>query len=185
MSESAIRDYALAKGFQQQTLERWLSWTPADRDVLAEIAIGLKTSENHLREMMDWLEEISLRDRTKICDVMARQEIFAIRTNPRLGRADKVKRVKEQLRRWRFPRLAAIEDTIRQNIQALKLPPEIRLSVPAGLEGGRLEAQISAGSLAEFQRLTSKLNEAAAQSFIAEIFQCLSPISTEKEPEQN
>jgi hypothetical protein len=93
--------------------------------------------------------------------------------------------VKEQLRRWRFPRLAAIEDTIRQNIQALKLPPEIRLSVPAGLEGGRLEAQISAGSLAEFQRLTSKLNEAAAQSFIAEIFQCLSPISTEKEPEQN
>jgi hypothetical protein len=53
------------------------------------------------------------------------------------------------------------------------------------LEGGRLEAQISAGSLAEFQRLTSKLNEAAAQSFIAEIFQCLSPISTEKEPEQN
>ena len=185
MSESAIREHALAKGFQQQTLERWLSWSPVDRDALADIAIALKTSENHVREMMDWLEEISLRDRITIRDVIGRREIFAIRTHPRLGRADKLKRVKEQLRRWRFPRLTAIEDTIRQNIQALKLPPEIRLSVPAGLEGGRLEAQLSAGSLEEFQRLTRRLHEAAAQSFVAKIFDCLAPDAAKREPHQS
>jgi hypothetical protein len=185
MSESAIRDYALGKGFHRQTLERWLDWTPADRDALAEIALGLKVSENHLREMMDWLEEISLRDRSRIDDVIAKQEIFSIKTNPRLGRADKLKRIKEQLRRWRFPRLALIEDAIRQNIQALKLPPEIRLSVPAGLEGGRLQAEISAGSLAELQLLAGKLQEVAATNLVAEIFQRLSGEPAKQEPGQN
>ena len=174
MSETAMRDYALARGFHRQTLERWLNWAAADRDALAELALDLKIGENHLREIMDWLEEISLRDRSTMHDLLARREIFSIQTHPRLGRADKLKRIKEQLRRWRFPRLAVIEDGIRHNIKALKLPPEIRLAVPPGLEGGRLQAEISAGSLAEFQRLANQLREAAATTLVAEIFQSLS-----------
>ena len=185
MSETVIRDYARAKGFHRQTLERWLGWAPADRDALEEIAIGLKTSENHLREMMDWLEEISLRDRSKIYDILGKHEIFSIQTNPRLGRADKLKRIKEQLRRWRLPRLAGVEDAIRHNIQALKLPAEIRLSVPPGLEGGRLRAEISAGSLAQFQQLARRLSDAAATNWLAEIFQRLSGEPAEKERGRN
>ncbi|MGH7793848.1 MAG: hypothetical protein ACREQ2_02940 [Candidatus Binatia bacterium] len=185
MSESAIRDYAQAKGFHRQTLERWLGWAAADRDALKEIAVGLKISENHVREMMDWLEEISSRDQSKIHDILAKQEIFSIKTNPRLGRADKLKRIKEQLRRWRLPRLAGIEDAIRHNIQALKLPAEIRLSVPPGLEGGRLQAEISAGSLAEFQQLASRLSDAAATNWVAEIFQRLSGEPAKEERGQN
>jgi len=180
MSETAIRDYARAKGFHRQTLERWVGWEPADGEALEEIAIVLKASENHLREIMDWLEEISLRDRSKICDILGKHEIFSIKTNPRLGRADKLKRIKEQLRRWRLPRLAEIEDAIRHNIQALRLPAEIRLKVPPGLEGGRLLAEISAGSLAEFQQLARRLTDAAATHLLAEIFQRLSGEPTEE-----
>ena len=185
MSETAIRDYARAKGFHRQTLERWLGWAPADREALEEIAIGLKASENHLREIMDWLEEISLRDRSKICDILSKHEIFSIKTNPRLGRADKLKRIKEQLRRWRLPRLAETEDAIRHNIQALRLPAEIRLSVPPGLEGGRLQAEISAGSLVQFQQLARRLSDAAATNLLAEIFQRLAGEPAGEEREQN
>ncbi len=77
MSESAIRDYARGRGFHRQTLERWLGWEEADRDVLAAIAAGLKASENHLRDMMDWLEEIALRDDAKIHEVLASPAIDA------------------------------------------------------------------------------------------------------------
>jgi len=181
MSESAIRDFALAKGFHRQTLERWLGWAPADRDALAEIALSLKMSENHLREILDWLEEIALRDGSSIHHILARQEMVAISTDPRLGRADKLKRIKEQLRRWRLPRLTATEDAIRDNIRALKLPPGLRLSVAPGLEGGRLQAEISAGNLAEFQRLARKLIEAAATNQVVEIFTRLSGEPGEKE----
>jgi hypothetical protein len=59
------------------------------------------------------------------------------------------------------------------------------LSVPAGLEGGRLQAEISAGSLAEFQLLAGKLQEVAATNLVAEIFQRLSGEPAKQEPGQN
>jgi len=174
MSESAISEFAKARGFNQRTLDRWLSWAPADRDAMKEIAIELKIGENHLRDIMDWLEEISLRDRGSIGEILARQAIIAIRTDPRLGRADKLKRIKEQLRRWRFPRLAAAEDAVRQRIHALKLPGAIRLTVPAGLEGGRLQVEFGALSAVELQAQADALRTAAATQLAAEIFDLLS-----------
>lgn len=174
MAERAIRDYATAKGFHRQTIERWLAWEATDQESLQEIAVSLKISENHLRDIMDWLEEISLRDDANVHEVLARPAILSLTTDPRLGRADKLKRIKEQLRCWRFPRLAAIEEAIRLKIQALRLPAEIRVSVPAGLEGGRLQVEFSAGSVAELAELTSRLSAAAATSWSTEIFELLS-----------
>ena len=77
------------------------------------------------------------------------------RTDPRLGRADKLKRIKEQLRRLRFPRLAALEDSLARKHQALKLPAEIRLTVPPGLEGGRLRSSLRGPTKPELKRLSA------------------------------
>src|SRR5881398_822320 len=98
MSDERIRDYAKEKGFHPQTLARWLHWEPQDRDALCGLAVGLKIGENHLRELMDWLEEIALRDRCGIHQILAQQKIAHIGSDPRLGRADKLKRIKEQIR---------------------------------------------------------------------------------------
>ena len=185
MAESAIRDYAKTRGFHPQTLDRWLGWQAADRDVLQEIAVGLRISENHLRDLMDWLEEIALRDDSSISAVLKHPAIDSIKTDPRLGRADKLKRIKEQLRRWRFPRLAAVEESIRVKIQALKLPAEIHLIVPPGLEGGRVHLTLSAGSQGEFEKLTHRLSEVASSSIVADIFESLSGGPAENELNQN
>jgi hypothetical protein len=173
MGESAIRDYARSRGFHRQTLERWLRWTEADRDGLQAIAADLRASENHLRDMMDWLEEIALRDRAKIHEILASAAIEAIRTDPRLGRADKLKRIKEQLRRRRFPRLAALEDELGAIIKTLQLPAGVRVSAPPGLEGGRLKVELDAGSAAEMQELSGRLRAAAASDAMAQIFALL------------
>lgn len=124
--------------------------------------------------MIDWLEEIALRDHTPIHELLGRRVVADAATDPRLGRSDKLKRVKEQLRRWRFPRLAETEDAIRGKIQALKLHPGVRLSVPPGLEGGRLQVEFSAASHEELTRLTAQWNGAVEQSGVAEIFDLLS-----------
>lgn len=185
MAERSIRDYAKTKGFHRQTLDRWLGWQPADQDALEEIAVNLKVSENHLRDVMDWLEEIALRDESNISAILERPAIYSIQTDPRLGRADKLKRIKEQLRRWRFPRLAAIEELIRAKIATLKLPADIELSVPPGLERGRVHVTFSAGSQGEFEKLTHRLSDAASSDIIAEIFESLSGGAAENEPSQS
>lgn len=135
--------------------------------------MALKIGENQLRDMMDWSEEIALRDGIGIAAILGGKAVDAIATDPRLGRADKVKRIKEQLRRRRFPRLAQAEDAIQEKIRALKLPPEIHVSVPAGLEGGKLHVEFSAASQGDLQRLADKLAAAAPASVAGEIFTLL------------
>jgi len=122
---------------------------------------------------MDWLEEISLRDRQSVQAILASKSVDDFATDPRLGRADRLKRVKEQLRRLRFPRLAETEDAIRGKIQDLKLHPEIRMTVPPGLEGGLLRIEFVAASHAELKQLATKLTEAADKGSMPAIFDLL------------
>lgn len=171
--EPEIRAYGIAKGFHPQTIRRWLNWAPADGSALERIALPLKISENHLRDLMDWLEEIALRDGVSIHSILASKNLADIETDPRLGRADKLKRIKDQIRRLRFPRLAASEDAILVKIQALKLGPEVRLSVPPGLEGGTLRVEFAASNQEDLKRLTEKLRQAVERNCMEDIFKLL------------
>ncbi len=173
MSEAQIRDYAREKGFHPQTLARWLGWDERDREGLFRVAYALKIGENHLRDLMDWLEEVALRDRSSIHEILSRPDIYHIETDPRLGRADKLKRIKEQIRRLRFPRLAETEDAIRARIQDLRLHPAIRLSVPVGLEGGMVHVEFNAASPDELKKMSAKLADAADKAEVKEIFSLL------------
>ena len=173
MAETEIRAYAASKGFHPQTVERWLSWDAADGGALERLALPLKISENHLRDLMDWLEEVALRDSVSIQAVLSTKAVDNIATDPRLGRADKLKRIKEHIRRLRYPRLAETEDAIRVKIQELKLHPEIRLSVAPGLEGGNLRVEFAAANYDELKRLAEKLHQAAEKKLPAEIFDLL------------
>jgi hypothetical protein len=173
MSDDRIRDYAKSKGFNPQTLARWLEQDPQDREALFGFAAGLKIGENHLRDLMVWLEEISLRDHCKVHEILSRKAFADVVTDPRLGRADKLKRIKEQVRRLRFPRLSQIEDSIRVRIQELKLPAAVQLSVPPGLEGGTLHVEFSAATAEELKKLVAQLAETANRDSIREIFRML------------
>jgi hypothetical protein len=170
MSEPEIREYAKEKAFHPQTLARWLAWEQPDRDALYRLAFALKIGENHLRDLVDWLEEISLRDGLQVRQILGNGSIAALESDPRLGRADKLKRIKDQIRRWRFPRLAQTEDSIRARVQELKLQPEIRLTVPPGLEGGRLRVEFDASSQDELRRLIAKLADVTGKEAVREIF---------------
>ena len=133
--------------------------------------------------MMDWLEEIALRDHVGIGDILAAKKIEELKTDPRLGRADRLKQIKEQLRRLRYPRLAAAEEEIRKRVQSLKLHPQIRLTVPPGLEGGRLQVEFSATSATELRALVGKLCETVGAPSVAEIFGLLSGRPADEKPE--
>jgi hypothetical protein len=170
MTAQTIQEYALSKGFHPQTRERWLNWNPADGATLLELALALKAGENHLRDLMDYLEEIALRDGITISELLQSKPISDIRTDPRLGRADRLKRIKDQIRRIRFPRLSQIEDSIQAKIRQLKLQPAVKLSVPAGLEGGDLQIEFTARSPAEFKSIVANLGAAAQSENLAEIY---------------
>ena len=173
MSEARIRSYANEKGLRAQTLERWLRWDDGDREALFRMVSGLKIGENHQRDLMDWLDEITLRDHLSVGEILNSKTIRDIESDPRLGRADKIKRIKDEVRRLRFPRLAQTEDLIRERIRQLKLPAGISVSVPAGLEGGKLQIQLYSTTPDELKTQLTGIREAAETDSMREIFQLL------------
>lgn len=171
--EQVSLDYARIKGFHEATIKRLSSLAQQDQEALMAIVATLRASENHVRDLLDWLEEIAVRDGTPIKDVLAKDTLGALLTDPRLGRNDKLKRLKEELRRIRFPRLSQIETEITKRIQALKLGPQVQLAVPTGLEGGFLTVQLKATSHEELRQLLAELAQAVEKMEVKEIFELL------------
>jgi len=173
MSDQAVLNYSKEKGFHRQTLDRWLRLAAPDREALWDLVREINMGESHLRDFLDWLEEIALRDGVTVCEIAKRPALLQTLSDPRLGRNDKLKRIKEELRRLRFPRLAGIEERIRQRIRDLRLSPGIRIYVPAGLEGGALTVQLKAASHDELTRLVKELSQAVDKDNIKYIFNSL------------
>jgi hypothetical protein len=181
MTQEAVREYARSRKFHPQTVARLMSREPSASAALGRLALALKIGENHLRDLMDWLDEIALRDHCDIAAVLASKVIENIETDPRLGRADKLKRIKEEIRRRRFPRLAQTEDMLKAHIAELKLHPEITLSAPVALEGGSLRIEFNVSSQQELQRLAAKLADAAQKDATREVFALLAGVPAEDE----
>jgi hypothetical protein len=173
MIDQQILAYSQAKGFHSRTLERWLKLTPVDREALLNLARGLKMGENHFRDFLDWMEEIALRDGVSLCEILKGDSLLRISSDPRLSRNDKLKHMKEELRRLRFPRLARIEEEIRRRVHELKLSAQIQITVAPGLEGGGLTVQMKAGSYEELARLAKELGALPERKAMREIFDLL------------
>ncbi|HWO40259.1 MAG TPA: hypothetical protein VNO43_00450 [Candidatus Eisenbacteria bacterium] len=173
MREEEIRRYAENRRFRPATIDRLYGWGEKDRNALFRLVLSLKMSENHVRDFADWLEEISLRDGTTAADVLSSAPIHKIETDPRLGRADKLKTIKDQLRRLRFPGLSAAEEDIKARIRELKLPPGLRMSAPPGLEGGKLRVEFEASSVRELEAMVGALTQSVHHPALSATFDVL------------
>ena len=172
MIHQQIQAYCRSKGFHAETEARWLGLSEADREALLGLVRELKAGENHLKDILEWVEEIALRDGTGLA-VLLRDDLSRIATDPRLGRNDKLKRLKDELRRLRFPRLARVEDEILRRVRALKLDSKSSVSVPAGLEGSAVTVKMQAASHDELKRLVGEMARAVETREMSEIFALL------------
>ncbi len=173
MMDQAIIEYGRIKGIRKRTLERWLHLVESDREALLDLAKALSIGENHLRDFLDWTDEMSLRDGVGLGKVLMGDPIEPIWTDSKLGRSDKLRRVKQELRRLRFPRLVQVEREIQKRIRSMGLKSEIQLTVPTSLEGGSLMVQLRSTSHEDLKRLTGELGPLLDRTEIKEIFDFL------------
>jgi hypothetical protein len=161
-----IAAYAQLKRLSPQTLSRWQVWTETDQAALWEIVYELQLGENHLRDFLDWCEESSLRDGQTIAALLARSEIRQPLT-AKLGRNDKLKVVKEALKKIRYPRLSRLQEDLGAAIKALDLGARVRVSLPPSLEGDEITVEIKARNAKELrdslQRLQQRLDDGTIQ----------------------
>jgi len=170
--DAGVRAFAAERRYSQSTLERWLRLPPADRVALLELAQELHPSNNQLRDLWDWAEEIAQRDGSSLSVIIMSAPLLAVRRR-RVSRNDKLKLLKAALRRLRFPRLAGVEDRLAALVRELGLPGNIRIILPEFLEGDTIRVEITAGSVAGLREAAECLLAATGTAACAAIFEMI------------
>jgi hypothetical protein len=168
-----IRAYAEARGFRPATVDRWLALSAADAAALWELVRTLRLGENQARDLWDWSEEIAARDGVTMAQLLNGGLLRTARQTG-AGRNDRLKTVKAELRRLRFPNLARVEDRLADLVGSLALPRAVRVTLPEFLEGNELRVEIVATDAASLRAAVDRLAEAAATEACVEIFELLS-----------
>jgi hypothetical protein len=167
--------YSQEKRLSAQTLRRWQSWAEEDQAALLVVANELRLNENQLRDFLDWLEEIITRDGVTVRDILGRGDLrHPLQAN--LSRNDKLKAVKEALRKIRYPRLSRLEDDLRAAVKALDLGSRVRVSFPAALEGDEITVEIKARSVQELGNSLVTMQQKLADGSLRRVFELMDEV---------
>ncbi|MFP4533370.1 MAG: ParB/RepB/Spo0J family partition protein [Desulfobacterales bacterium] len=130
-------------------------------EALADFFDGLRPTLNQQKEMLEWIKEIAGAWDQSIPDVLKTAPIPGILADHDLDRPQKSKKVREALKRRRYPAICRFEAVMEKNRKALNLPAEIKLSAPAGLEDDRFSMTITFRSPFEFKERIETLSNMA------------------------
>ena len=93
-----------------------------------------------------------------------------------LSRNDKLRAVKEALRKIRYPRLSRLEDDLRAAVKALDLGSRVRVSFPAALEGDEITFEIKARSVQELSSSLVTMQQKLADGSLRRVFELMDEV---------
>jgi hypothetical protein len=168
----AVRSYAETRHLGAAVVERWQAWRAEDAEALLGLAEALGLGGNQIVDVMTALEEIAARDATSPAAVLAAPEVRGLLAT-RLGRADKIKRVKALLRARRYPRLTALERALEADVRALGLGSGVRVRFPPGLEGNEITVEMRARHDAALREAVDRVRAAVQAGGFGRLFRRL------------
>ncbi len=155
--DAQIRTIADERRIPPSHLARWLAMDPASRVALLDIARALRLRTGQLVTALDTLDEIAVREQVLVAAVLGRPEIRRIAMGP--GSApSRASALLEALRTLRYPRLKKMQEQLRAEVSALKLPRGISIDLPKELGSDELTVSLRVRSAAELARLVEALD---------------------------
>ena len=159
--DAEIRTLAQDRRLPAAHLERWLAMDPASRGSMLTYARSLALRTGQLVSTLELLEEIAVRERITVAEILRRDEIRRIANAP-ASVPSRASAFIEALRQTRFPRLRKMQERLRAEIAALKLPPGLSLDLPKELGSDELTVSLRVRSADELGKLVAALNRSSA-----------------------
>jgi hypothetical protein len=126
-------------------------------DALAVLAVlgRARLGANKFTELARSILECAWREGIPAADWLEREGLTAGAPDP--------ERLRREVRRSRYPTVAAWEDSFQKDAAGARLPGGAHLSHPAGFEGGRLTCSLAFASLGELRSLLAELGLAVEE----------------------
>lgn len=167
--QNRIVEYASRKRLSERTGSRLLTLSEKDGLAFFYCLEDLGCGENHTKDLLDWVEEIAIRDECRLEDVLNGEAVSRARA-VRGTRNDRLKAVKRALRKVRYPRLTRLEEDAKATIRALDLPRSMKVSFPDHFEGNGVTLTLEAANTAELAELVGQLQKLVAQGSFDPVF---------------
>jgi hypothetical protein len=156
--DAQIRDLAAERRLPPSHLKHWLAMDSPSRAAFFDIARALRLRTGQLVTALDTLDEIAVRDHVTIAAILDRPELRRIAKAP--GSApSRATAMLQALRTLRYPRLRKMQEQLRAEVSALKLPRSISLDLPTDLGSDELTVSLRVRSAAELAQLLEVLGQ--------------------------
>jgi ParB/RepB/Spo0J family partition protein len=152
-----LRSYAVVQGIPIRVSSRMAAWAVEDQQALLGLVQALAPGRNTLNQFLDFLEEIALRDRMEIADVLASKEIREVLEEPKQTSTQRRDMLKQRLFQIRYPQLWEETREISRLLKKVGRPGGASLTPPASLEGKALHVSFCFGSIREFEERMERI----------------------------
>jgi hypothetical protein len=130
----------------------------SSRAAMLDIARKLRLRTGQLVIALDTLEEIAVREHVAVAAILDYPEIRRI-ANGSASAPSRASALLEALRTLRYPRLKEMQEQIRYEVSALKLPRGISLDLPKDLGSDEVTVSLRVRSAAELANLLDALDQ--------------------------
>ena len=155
--DARIRELAAERRISQSHVDRWLAMDLPSRAAILDIARTLRLRTGQLVTALDTLDEIAVRERVTVAAILERVEIRRIANGP--GSApSRASALLEALRTLRYPRLKEMQERLRAEVSALKLPRGISIDLPRELGSDELTVSLRVRSGDDLAHLVDVLD---------------------------
>lgn len=146
---------ALAEGrLDLETGARLAAWPTEDLDPALDLFEALAPSKQKKREWLNWLADISRREKISPGLILATPEISAaLATVEARGRPAVENELRHLMWRRRHPQLARLTDEREARLRALGLPPAARLELDPSLEDLKFTLRLTFATSDDFRPL--------------------------------
>jgi hypothetical protein len=159
--ECGVQEYLVREGLSLSASVLFLSLGKDGQRAILPLLEALRPGENRIKEIISFMREIALRDRTTVSSLCAGEDISTVLSDLDTPRSQRVEQLRGILKHLRFPRLTALEDTFADYKRSLALPPQISLHPPPFFEAEQFRMEMRFKDFATFRELVTTLHQIA------------------------
>lgn len=138
-----------------------------DRRLLVPFLLLL--GQNKQKELLQNLLEISRRDQIPVHNILTSGDVQRTAANQNLSTVQKAEKIRDLIRRRRYPTLSSWEDSFKARKKDLDWPDDIKIEPSPFFEGEEFTAQFTFKDLEEYKTKLAKLNELASDTKISRL----------------
>jgi ParB family chromosome partitioning protein len=164
----SIKRYVVEQDVSLKNILLWMSLSGREETIFSFFK-ELNLSSNKMREALLFLQEISRRDKVTIEDILKEPALKSVLHDERMSVPEKTSRIRELLKKKRFPCLGSMEESFLRRVKELKLPKGVSLRHPEFFEEQGIVIEARIRSREELGKLGRKLSEISEKNELSDL----------------